>query len=66
MSEKGMASITIYDIAGKELYRMTNEFAKGYNAITIDVQSIKATSGILYYTLNTGAFSDTKKMIIVD
>jgi len=66
MSEKGMASIAIFDVAGKELYRMTNEFTKGYNAITIDVQSLKATTGILYYTLSTGEFTDTKKMIIVD
>lgn len=66
LKESGLATLAIYDLSGKELYRITNDFAKGKNAITIDVQSLNVSSGILYYTLNAGDFIDTKKMMIID
>lgn len=66
LKEAGMATLAIFDISGKELYRISNEFSKGKNAITIDTESINAGSGILYYTLKAGDFIDTKKMMIID
>ncbi len=66
LKESGMATLAVFDIAGKELYRITNDFPKGKNAITLDMQSINASSGILYYTLKAGDFIDTKKMMIID
>ena len=66
LKESGMATLAVFDISGKELYRITNEFPKGKNAITLDMQSLNASSGILYYTLKAGDFIDTKKMMIID
>ena len=66
LEERGMATLAIFDISGKEVYRISNEFAKGKNAMTIDVQSLNVTSGLLYYTLQAGDFIDTKKMMIID
>ncbi len=66
LQEKGMATLAIYDVTGKEVYRITNEFSRGFNQMTIDVNTLGATSGILYYTLRSGDFIDTKKMILVD
>ena len=65
LKEKGMATIAIFDISGKELYNITNEFNKGYNEMTIDVTSLNTSSGIVYYTLQAGDFIDTKKMMII-
>ncbi len=66
LEESGLATLAIFDISGKELYRITNDFVKGKNAITLDIESLYANSGILYYTLKAGDFIDTKKMIIID
>ncbi|MDF1696632.1 MAG: dockerin type I domain-containing protein [Saprospiraceae bacterium] len=66
LKEGGLATLAIFDITGKELYRISNEFNKGKNAITLDVESLNANSGILYYTLKAGEFIDTKKMMIID
>jgi hypothetical protein len=66
LRESGLATIAVFDISGKELYRMTNDFAKGKNALTLDMESLNASSGILYYTLKAGDFIDTKKMILMD
>ncbi len=65
LEEDGLATIAIFDISGKELYNITNEFNKGYNEMTIDVTSLNTSSGILYYTLKAGKFIDTKKMLII-
>jgi hypothetical protein len=66
LEESGLATLAIFDISGKELYRLSNDFIKGKNAITVDVESLNASSGILYYTLKAGNFIDTKKMMIID
>jgi hypothetical protein len=66
LEESGLATLAIFDISGKELYRLSNDFTKGKNAITVDVESLNASSGILYYTLKAGNFIDTKKMMIID
>ncbi|MFT4536301.1 MAG: hypothetical protein ACI9P5_003677, partial [Saprospiraceae bacterium] len=65
LEQEGIATIAIFDIAGKELYNITNEFKKGYNEMTIDVSSLNTSSGIIYYTLKAGDFIDTKKMMII-
>jgi len=66
LEKSGLATLAIFDISGRELYRITNDFTRGKNAITIDVESLNASSGILYYTLKAGDFIDTKKMMIID
>lgn len=58
------ASLKVYDVAGKLLYTTENEYAKGYNEVTI-YQSDLGTTGILYYTLETPTATATKKMIIL-
>ena len=65
LKEGGVATIAIFDIAGRELYNITKEFNQGYNEMTIDVTSLNTNSGILYYTLKAGDFIDTKKMMII-
>jgi hypothetical protein len=66
LKDSGLATLAIFDISGNELYRITNDFAKGKNAITVDVESLNAQSGLVYYTLKAGNFIDTKKMMIID
>jgi len=44
------------------LFTQKGDFAKGYNAVTVDRSVLNAT-GVLYYTLETAKESATRKMI---
>ncbi len=61
----GQATINIYDVTGKVLRTITRDFNKGYNQVEVAKSDLEM-SGILYYQLESGAFSATKKMIIIE
>jgi hypothetical protein len=44
------------------VFTQKGDFAKGYNSIAID-RAVLNTTGVLYYKLETGTDSATKKMI---
>jgi|WetSurMetagenome_2_1015567.scaffolds.fasta_scaffold02724_4 hypothetical protein len=56
--------LKVYDILGKEVATLVNENLKAgiYEA---EFKAANLSSGIYYYRLEAGDFSDTKKMIIV-
>ena len=59
LPEAANATITVKDINGAVVSEIKGAFAKGYNSVDVAVE----TSGVLYYTLKSGDFSVTKKMI---
>ena len=65
LPQGGQAVITIFDLTGKQLQRVDAEYAKGYNEIIINKSSL-LPSGILYYQLESGNFTETRKMILID
>ena len=65
LATAGKASLTIRDVAGKVIRTVNGEYAAGMNTISIEKSDIN-TVGVLYYTLISDDFSETKKMIIVD
>jgi len=65
LATAGKASLTIRDVAGKVIRTVNGEYAAGMNTISIEKSDIN-TVGVLYYTLLSDDFSETKKMIIVD
>ncbi len=66
LEKSGLATLSILDIAGKELYKLTDNFTKGYHEITLDMASISHNSGVFYYRLQTNGYIATKKMIQLD
>jgi len=64
MKEAGMASISIFDLNGKLLNMYRDLYEAGKHTITIDKKELPA-SGVMYYQLQTGTFSATKKMLLV-
>jgi len=62
LPEAAEATLRVYDETGREVYQQKGDFRKGYNAFTIDRQLI-ATTGVLYYRVETLTDSATKKMI---
>ncbi len=60
----GQATLQVMDVTGKLIKQVTNTYAKGMNTIMLTKADL-GVSGILYYTLETKDFTDTKKMIVV-
>lgn len=61
----GDAQITVYDVAGKVITSKFGAYAKGYNTERFTKAEL-GISGVLYYTLESGDFTATKKMIIIE
>ncbi len=59
------ATLSVHDVLGKLIKQYPITGVKGLNTIEIKNQEL-GVSGVLYYTLKSGDFSFTKKMIIVD
>ena len=56
--------LTIYDLTGREVEVLVNEFiAAGYHEVTFDAQNY--ASGVYFYKLEAGTFTDRKKMIVL-
>jgi hypothetical protein len=61
----GDATLTIQDVTGRTLRVVKGTYAQGFNQVTLKANELKAT-GVLYYTLESGEFTATRKMIIVE
>jgi hypothetical protein len=66
LPEATSATLTISDVQGKVVKVINVEEAvKGYNSVNLKRSDLGA-SGVLYYRLDTGSDSATRKMILVD
>ena len=65
MPARETARITITDVSGKIIKTIENEYAKGYNEISINKSDL-GTSGVFYYRLETATENLTKKMIVIE
>ena len=66
--EKGFVSLKIYDASGREVASPVNELkTPGYYSVSFSAKDggVNLSSGIYFYTLNTGDFIATKKMLLV-
>ncbi|MBN8583501.1 MAG: T9SS type A sorting domain-containing protein [Ignavibacteria bacterium] len=57
-------SLKIFDILGREVRSLVNE-SLNPGIYEADFNAAELPSGIYFYTLNAGEFSDTKKMILI-
>lgn len=61
----GEATLTVYDVTGKVLMTVSQEFAKGMNSVSMSKSDLKTTGGVLYYQLETEENTAVKKMIMI-
>ena len=60
----GFTSLKVYDILGRELETLVNEdLSSGNYEIIFDASSL--SSGVYFYKLTSGEFTESKKMILV-
>jgi hypothetical protein len=60
----GLVILKIYDMLGKEVSTLVNE-SKNAGSYTIVFNGSNLSSGIYFYRLSSGKFTDTKKLILV-
>jgi photosystem II stability/assembly factor-like uncharacterized protein len=69
ISSRQFVSLKVYDVLGSEVATLVNEeLAAGEYEVTFDVgtsRDLTLSSGIYFYTLRTGSFVETKKMLLI-
>jgi flagellar hook assembly protein FlgD len=66
LKSESYVTLKIYDALGKEVETLVNEFQRGgFHNARYNATSSNLSSGIYYYKLEAGSFTQTKKMIIM-
>jgi hypothetical protein len=64
LASDGNVSLTIYDITGREVTKLVNEFkSAGDHSVDFDAELLPG--GVYFYTLRSEGFEETKKMLMV-
>jgi len=62
--EDGMVTLKVYDVLGREVKTLVNDFkTKGRYEVTFDASSL--ASGLYIYEINSGSFKASKKMTLI-
>jgi len=64
LPETSNYTLKIYDMSGKELIVRKAQGTKGHNTVKVSKKDLNIT-GVLYYRLESGDFTATRKMIIL-
>ncbi|HLT23589.1 MAG TPA: S8/S53 family peptidase [Ignavibacteria bacterium] len=62
--ESGLVSLNIYDVSGKLVGQLVNNILRG-GSYSAEFNASNLSSGIYFYTLKTGSFVQTKKMMLI-
>lgn len=60
----GLVKLVIFDVLGREVKTLVNEVRNAGNYV-VDFDASSLASGAYFYTLTSGNFTDTKKMVLV-
>lgn len=64
LPKAGNVEIMVYDLLGREVGKLLNEFKQaGYYQVEFNASNL--ASGVYFYRLKSGTFSDTKKMLLI-
>ncbi|MGB9665598.1 MAG: M28 family peptidase, partial [Ignavibacteria bacterium] len=65
-SELAQTALKVYDVLGNEIVTLIDEYkAAGSYEIEFDSDKYGLSSGVYYYKLSAGKFSDVKKMMVI-
>lgn len=65
LPEKGMVKLTLFDVTGKMIKVIERLYESGAHSISLNKKEI-SSHGVIYYRLDSGHYSATKKMIRVE
>jgi len=64
LPKNGFATMKIFDVLGREVVTLVNEVKQaGY--YTLDFDASRLSSGVYFYKLESGTFTDVKRMVLV-
>ncbi len=64
LGKAGFTTLKLYDILGKEVAAIVNGVLEsGPHSVTFDASSLP--SGTYFYTITSGSFSGSKKMLLI-
>ncbi len=64
LKDAGLAQLVIYDVLGRKVETLVNGVLK-QGTYEVDFDGSNFTSGVFFYKLESGFFSETKKMILI-
>ena len=64
LPDAGFVSLKVYDIMGQEVAELVNE-RKGPGVYSVNFDASSLSSGLYIYTLNSGDYSVSKKMLLI-
>ncbi len=62
--ETGHVSLTVYDLLGREISTLVNE-KKSPGSYTVKWDASGHPSGVYFYRLTTGSFSETRRLVLI-
>ena len=66
MRNAGFVTLKVFDLLGKEVATLVNEKqSAGSYAVDFNSSEFSLPSGIYFYTLNAGEFTETRKMVLI-
>lgn len=66
LAKGGQTQFTIFDVTGKVVYSNSKFYDAGSHSIILNKEDFVGTSNVLYYKIDCGDFTATKKMIILE
>jgi hypothetical protein len=64
LAVNSFATVRVYDLLGREVATLMNE-EKSAGSYTVQWDATHIASGVYFYRLQAGAFSDTKKLLLL-
>lgn len=66
LPEAADVNLSIHDAAGRMLKLVRGNFGRGKHQVNVKRSDLASTSGVLYYTLTSGTFTASRKMVIIE
>jgi hypothetical protein len=64
VAQNALVTLNVYDVLGNHISTLVNEEVEA-GTYTVDFNAVGLASGVYYYTIKAGNFSDTKKLILM-
>ena len=66
LPQEGRITLKLYDILGREVAALVNENqSAGMHTYTLSSEKLNLTSGVYIYKIQSGSFTDVKKMLLL-
>ncbi|MFA6979617.1 MAG: T9SS type A sorting domain-containing protein [Ignavibacteriaceae bacterium] len=64
IANPGLVTVKIFNILGEEILQLVNEY-KNSGSYSVNFDASRLSSGIYFYSLTSGSFISTKKMVVL-